>query len=464
MTALIPFLPLPGLAEAADPLRFARATGAAVAADRAEATVAEGLRAHLPSAADPTDAAEYASLLWQWPLRLPDDVLDEIFGALGVTGCAGALSSSGGSDESDDDITVTLEQYIEAAFEAREAQLDLTHIPTELAISTARLALHSPANCAWRALERLPVDTSQVTPQGRWIAAAIIAVGFRTIFNRWDASLLLDSFYSSDTSYWQRVLRYCADGNLQSVLDEWLYHLVAVEGDRSFDDKSLGEFARTAATALRLIPANYKARDPLQGEGDIEFQARFALRYGDAKQDEHSARPTEVRAAFNSPFWPFVLVSTSVGQEGIDFHPWCHNLVHWNVPTNPVDFEQRDGRVNRFRGHALRKNVAAMHGGAMLRSANPWSEGYLLAALTGADTEIDGLSPDWVYPGPHKVVREVMPYQLSIDDKRLARVHRGVALYRLTLGQPRQEDLLEMLRTLGVDHDDAERWRIDLRP
>ena len=52
-----------------------------------------------------------------------------------------------------------------------------------------------------------------------------------------------------------------------------------------------------------------------------------------------------LRRAFNSPFWPFVLTSTSVGQEGLDFHLYCHAVVHWNLPSNPVDLEQREGRV-----------------------------------------------------------------------------------------------------------------------
>lgn len=35
------------------------------------------------------------------------------------------------------------------------------------------------------------------------------------------------------------------------------------------------------------------------------------------------------RTAFNSPFWPFVLASTDVGQEGLDFHSYTHdNAAH----------------------------------------------------------------------------------------------------------------------------------------
>ena len=65
-----------------------------------------------------------------------------------------------------------------------------------------------------------------------------------------------------------------------------------------------------------------------------------------------------MRTAFNSPFWPFVLATTSVGQEGLDFHQYCHAVVHWNLPANPVDLEQREGRVHRYKGHAIRKNIA----------------------------------------------------------------------------------------------------------
>jgi len=56
-----------------------------------------------------------------------------------------------------------------------------------------------------------------------------------------------------------------------------------------------------------------------------------------------------------------VLASTSVGQEGLDFHTYCHAIVHWNLPSNPVDLEQREGRIHRYKGHAVRRNVAERH-------------------------------------------------------------------------------------------------------
>ncbi|MGR3479930.1 helicase-related protein [Salipiger marinus] len=66
-----------------------------------------------------------------------------------------------------------------------------------------------------------------------------------------------------------------------------------------------------------------------------------------------------VRTAFNSPFKPFVLASTSVGQEGLDFHPYCHRIFHWKLPGKPVDMEQREGRVHRYKNHAVRLNLGS---------------------------------------------------------------------------------------------------------
>jgi superfamily II DNA or RNA helicase len=87
------------------------------------------------------------------------------------------------------------------------------------------------------------------------------------------------------------------------------------------------------------------------------------MRFGDDRSNEvplaldgstPGTRKERVRAAFNSPFWPFVVVSTSVGQEGLDFHHYCHAITHWNLPSNPVDLEQREGRIHRYTGHAVR--------------------------------------------------------------------------------------------------------------
>jgi hypothetical protein len=206
-----------------------------------------------------------------------------------------------------------------------------------------------------------------------------------------------------------------------------------------------------AVTAIALRPSTYQARD-LAADGDhISFSARFALRYGGKTQNEESARQPEIRNAFNSPFWPFVLASTSVGQEGIDFHWWSHAVVHWNVPSNPVDFEQREGRVNRFAGHAVRKNIAAAHSADVMASAdlNPWRAAFNAAIESRED--LGEFSPFWVYPGDAKIERQLVSFPLSRDLAKIDRMKEALTLYRFTLGQPRQEDMLEILKRRGVD-------------
>jgi hypothetical protein len=126
-----------------------------------------------------------------------------------------------------------------------------------------------------------------------------------------------------------------------------------------------------------------------------------------------------VRNAFNSPFWPFVLTTTSVGQEGIDFHWWCHAVVHRNLPANPVDFEQREGSVNRFGGHAVRRNIAARHRASAMTSqeGDPWKAAY--DAARDQSAYLGEFAPYWIYPGPFKVERQLINYPLSRDTAKV---------------------------------------------
>lgn len=271
---------------------------------------------------------------------------------------------------------------------------------------------------------------------------------------------------SRSDAAWRRVLVYSAMGNLESVLDEWLFHKAADSPD-PMDGSKLIDVVRTSAHALSLSLVNYQGLDAEQPTKALRFPARFALRYNNKRSDISGgeARLGEVREAFNSPFWPFVLASTSVGQEGIDFHWWCHAVFHWNIPSNPVDFEQREGRVDRFRGHAIRRNIGATHGAAaLLAEGNPWKHIYELAQ--DARVEYGHFAPDWVYPGDHRVERHVSHYSMSTDEQRFIRLKQDLALYRLTFGQPRQEDMLELLRQRfgDVDHVSLDLMRLDLSP
>lgn len=140
-------------------------------------------------------------------------------------------------------------------------------------------------------------------------------------------------------------------------------------------------------------------------------------------------------------------------------------VVHWNLPRNPVDLEQREGRVHRYKNHVVRKNLATTHRAAALLSvdADPW-ESMFAASVNQRPADADELTPYWVYSeGGARIERYVPALPLSREAHRFEELKRTTAAYRLVFGQPRQEDLLAFLdgETSELTSDEL---RIDLRP
>ena len=64
------------------------------------------------------------------------------------------------------------------------------------------------------------------------------------------------------------------------------------------------------------------------------------------------------------------------------------------------------------------------------------------------------LIPYWIYEGSVRVERRVPMLPYSREVARLVWLKRSLTVYRLTFGQPRQDDLLEFLQNLiGADVD-----------
>lgn len=63
--------------------------------------------------------------------------------------------------------------------------------------------------------------------------------------------------------------------------------------------------------------------------------------------------------AFNSPFFPEVLVASSVMAEGVDLHRDCRHVIHHDLDWNPSTLEQRTGRVDRIgsKAEAVRQPI-----------------------------------------------------------------------------------------------------------
>jgi hypothetical protein len=58
----------------------------------------------------------------------------------------------------------------------------------------------------------------------------------------------------------------------------------------------------------------------------------------------------KVLSCFNTPFYPDMLVATSVLQEGVNLQYFCNTVYHYGMAWTPGDNEQRIGRIDRMFG------------------------------------------------------------------------------------------------------------------
>lgn len=340
--------------------------------------------------------------------------------------------------------------------------------PEDLAQVLALMAAAAPGVTALRSITRgAPADSIYDLEVRQ--AALTAAHGFRNLFSRPTITALVrgafeDSTHDTD-SYWHQTLQYCFDGNLQSVLDEYVHMLTG----SAVRDASVAHGAKQLADhihdATSIRTAQNSMYDFQVGKDETtahthHINSHIAARFGRSQSSDGAAqREATVRESFNSPFWPFVLASTSVGQEGLDFHTYSHAVVHWNLPSNPVDLEQREGRVHRYKGHAVRKNVAADYGHCAIdgSSNDPWQRMFN-AAQEDRPPNDALLDPYWVKHGEAKIQRFVPAMPLSKETCRYASLVATLGKYRFVLGQPRQHELIQ---DLGPD---VEQLHIDLSP
>ena len=323
------------------------------------------------------------------------------------------------------------------------------YIPANTIDILTDIAIASPAVCAYR--------KSHNYDDARLAAKAIVS-----IFNKPESAAIIDLLYNKkgDDDYYESVLDYCVKGNLQSVLNEYAHMLNSSKIGKPLDEAILG------TSVLKVDTKESIGND----DKKLAMRTHFAIPFVDKTlTDKTVARTTNIRNAFNSPFRPFILSSTSIGQEGLDFHWYARKIVHWNLPSNPVDLEQREGRINRYKCLAVRRNVARLYGADIYE----WDKIFekAKAELKGNYSE---MVPYWCLPVNklsdeqqkklEKIERIVPLYPLSRDRYRYERLVKVLSLYRMTLGQPRQEELLELLKDMKLSQEQLNELTIDLCP
>jgi hypothetical protein len=469
------------LAKACDPLKTASASLPS-AADAIHLAQIEITRLLLPIvASSPECGPEDENWYWAAPTLLDMQyhrgTAEKFFHSKELADIWGGEEISW-EDESDEGPSLWQEAIAEVtALVDRKTQLKKP--PMDLALVLAKMAIAGPGTTCLRALARVtgglwePLDELSMS-------AMRMARPFIRLFNLPTSSALLRGLYASDSqsaqAYWRQVLDYCLDGGLQAVLDEYVHFLKESEGLFGLDrSKAAFRISETVAEALSLRTASLDVDkiDLDTRTGSVsrtmkKLRTNFAVMLSDKKNDDGRSenRISQVRKAFNSPFWPFVLATTSFGQEGLDFHAYCHAVVHWNLPSNPVDLEQREGRVHRFKGHAIRKNLAARYGLSEIgpNDADPWETLFLAGTRDRNDGSGD-LVPFWIYPieGGAKIERHVPALPLSRDRKRMQELQKCLAVYRMVFGQSRQEDLAAFLMN-RLGKEDMDKLRINLSP
>ena len=339
--------------------------------------------------------------------------------------------------------------------------LDLGEPPADLLDYLIDLAIAGPGVCIMRSLGKTwpERESAAASDQVQFLARTTEAgLAFVEKMNRLESQRVLQDVCGKARP-WIAVALYGAMGNLQAVFDEYFHLLKSLH-------TTLADSVDAFLIAINVGAVSVTAQRGLLTRDDFRFHCHYAVPLGNQKGSDEKGvnRITNVRAAFNSPFWPFMLNSTSIGQEGLDFHWYCRRIVHWSLPSNPIDLEQREGRINRYKSLVVRQRVAQTYG--LGSKGDVWT--LLFEEAKSASTSTD-LIPFWHTPdGDAQIERVVPSMPFSTDVNRLDEILRILSLYRLSFGQPRQQELVEnLLRRRYSEADLTEIRRallIDLAP
>lgn len=340
----------------------------------------------------------------------------------------------------------------------------LGRIPKDLFSVLAEITLASPANTAAVALYNNYRKEYSVSDNKLHVHAYKCAEAFVTLFNKPESISAVRISIKKGKEYWKKALRYCASGSVSDMLEEYIYMLKHCNGIDS--PEKIPELINDVL-GVRTSSIDVELRNKTKGYQTQKMRCHFALNYGDQKinTDSGSNRMVNIRSIFNSPFRPFVLASTSVGQEGLDFHFYCRKIFHWNLPYNAIDLEQREGRINRYKGLVIRQKLAEVIPTEDLFSCadkSIWENIFDQAELK-YQNDNSGIKPFWYLDEGESTIERFVPYHpLSKDHKKYEQLKTTLALYRLTFGQPRQEELIQALDGLNLAEDEIVQLRKSL--
>lgn len=262
--------------------------------------------------------------------------------------------------------------------------------------------------------------------------AGEIADAFQNYFQRNEISYVLQQAGVTDEV---QLLRYCVEYQLQAVL--WEYQFC--KGSQGLSD--LKEILPDLKTSVKVVVP----RESGKWENisvPCHFARRFSPDSGDNGASGSSRKGKENQAkiqhAFNSPFWPMMLITTSMGQEGVDLDQYCSRIMHYSLPSNPMSFEQRDGRIDRRRSLLARRIMVEQYGTS---TGIPFEQFWQWWFTQGAD--VSGMYPDWVQTAisDRWTLERIVPFfPLSREYELYQKLLLWKNTYRKKMGIPTERD------------------------
>ena len=301
----------------------------------------------------------------------------------------------------------------------------------------------------------------------------------------------------------EQIEQYCTYGLYETVLAEWMY---------MNDTENPNKVSEILFPSHRSTKIEISLYTKDSGAGITQEKRKIDTYYarciGLSKDDDKVSTIDNLQKAFNSPFAPFVFATTSVGQEGLDFHHYADRIVHLAIPANPTAFEQREGRINRRNCLAIRRKVIEWYGDRNNGNSETYGQEaernevvkYVKQTLDGAFQNAEnqilgsvskdsksglkdsilkcGMIPHWLLVRKIESVsekngdscyelagiRRIVPYfYVSNMMTRYHNMLKTLQLYRSVIGQADPEELLERLM---VKHskEEIENLFVDFSP
>jgi hypothetical protein len=166
------------------------------------------------------------------------------------------------------------------------------------------------------------------------------------------------------------LVRFGGLDNTDTDEGTWVQHLFAqVDGSGTCLHDLLRQFLdflnrrSTDADRARYLDALDKIQTGAHAGPDVEnsfadeeedkvvrskLAANVRWAYGETAREIRE----RIMLTFNTPFYPEILITSSVMSEGVDLHLNCRHVIHHDLDWNPSSLEQRTGRIDRIGSRA----------------------------------------------------------------------------------------------------------------